>query len=77
MKQQTALTIKYDDKEEQLAVGDMVELAWQEGRSFAPFISEVVRITPKRAYLRMGGYVTTRGTINGTGDRIIDYKGKQ
>ena len=77
MKQQTALTVKYDDSEEQLIIGDTVLLERQEGRSFEPFTGEVMRITPKRAYLSTGGYITARGKVDGTGFQIIKYKGKK
>lgn len=77
MKQQTALTIKYDDKEEQLSVGDTVQLALQDYWSFKPFTGEVLRLTPKRAYLSTGGYITTRGTVDGTGFQVVKYKGKK
>lgn len=77
MKQPPALTIRYDDSEELLTVGDTVVLERQEGRSFEPFVGEIVRITPKRAYLSTGGYITTRGKVDGTGFQVIKYKGKQ
>lgn len=77
MKQQTALTVQYDDNEEQLTIGDTVRLERQEGRSFEPFAGEIVRITPKRANLSTGGYITTRGKVEGTGFQVIKYKGKQ
>ena len=77
MEQQAALTIRYDDSEEQLTIGDTVRLERQEGRTFEPFTGEVVRITPKRACLSTSGYITTRGKVNGTGFQIIKYKGKK
>lgn len=77
MKQQTALTVQYDDSEELLTVGDTVLLKRQEGRSFEPFVGEIARITPKRAYLSTGGYITTRGKVDDTGFQVIKYKGKQ
>jgi hypothetical protein len=77
MKQQTALTVQYDDSEELLTVGDTVLLERQEGRTFELFMAEVVRLTPKRAYLSMGGYITTRGKVDDTGFQVIKYKGKQ
>lgn len=77
MKQQVALTVKYDDSEEQLTIGDTVRLERQAGRTFEPFAGEIVRITPKRAYLSTGGYITTRGKVDGTGFQIIKYKGKK
>ena len=77
MKQQTALTVQQDDSEELLTVGDTVLLERQEGRSFEPFVGEIVRITPKRAYLSTGGYITTRGKVDGTGFQIIKCKGKK
>lgn len=77
MKQQTALTVQYDDSEEQLTIGDTVLLERQEGRTFELFTGEVVRLTPKRANLSTGGYITTRGKVDGTGFQVIKYKGKQ
>ena len=77
MKQQTVLTVKYDDSEEQLTIGDTVLLERQEGRSSELFMGEVVRLTPKRAHLDTGGYITTRGKVDGTGFQVIKYKGKQ
>lgn len=77
MKQQATLTVQYDDSEEQLTIGDTVRLERQEGRSFEPFTGKIVRITPKRAYLSTGGYITTRGKVDGTGFQVIKYKGKK
>jgi len=77
MEQQAALTIRYDDSEEQLTIDDTVRLERQEGRSFESFTGEVVRLTPKRAHLDTGGYITTRGKVDGTGFQVIKYKGKQ
>ena len=77
MKKQPTLTVQYDDNEERLTIGDTVRLERQAGRSFEPFAGEIVRITPKRAYLSTGGYITTRGKVDGTGFQVIKYKGKQ
>ena len=72
------MTVQYDDSEEQLIIGDTVLLERQEGRSFEPFFAgKIVRLTPKRAYLSTGGYITTRGKVDDTGFQVIKYKDKQ